>query len=300
MCFALPEILRPENKNLALWLNQDTAAKESSQIEKRSLPSDNLSTWLSTRYAANQTKKSNAINKSENDGNLDMWLAEKRRKLEAVDQDNKGRLSNSSSSSVIVRPLKVVENQPLSSWLHSGQQDVLKYKEINRKMSNLSVASEDVSQWLRPDLETAGAACEMSDWLVYSSAEEVTKTHHSSGFPMPQCHNLPVTEWLAQAPKTPLDDKLDAMNLDEDQMIRSWLEDSDFKDDDKHDDDEDGLDQWLLVPRTARNETTAKEVAAADDDDQSSIIVLDTNSEGQDQTSMEASSVVSNYSWRFF
>ena len=55
----------------------------SSSCVKKQLATDNLSTWLSTRYAANQTKKSNTEVQSNDlqEENLDMWLSQKRRKM---------------------------------------------------------------------------------------------------------------------------------------------------------------------------------------------------------------------------
>jgi len=322
MCFALPEILRPDNTNLALWLNQDLAKESLEAGCRKTMPTDNLSTWLSTRYAANQNKKSSANNnknsRPEETTNLDMWLAEKRRKLEVVDRANRGLEAN--EADIIVRPIQQLKTQPLSSWLQSNPSEPESPSSIiEAQMSNLSVVQnmDDVSEWLQspPPQDVATGAVgqnEMADWLVYESSDSVAKTHHASGFPMPESHLLPVQDWLVPAPKTPLDDRLAALDLEEDKnnvMIKSWLEDNNKQEEEmsKIDQEEQGdeLDQWLLVTDDS-NCNAAKSVSSgigsvvpAEEDDQSSIVVLDEEDQA-DQLLQNQMEVASNFSWKFW
>jgi len=335
MCFALPEILRPGNKNLALWLSQEVKENNVESCgSKKAMPTDNLSTWLNTRYIANQTKKSSVVSKASTAArNLDMWLAETKRKLEAVDSQN--RAIDSAQISVPIQEVRIqplsswlattaassneqvkqseVEIQSLSSWLAttavsnesmSDMEQDATGKEITRKMSSLTLNKEDVSEWLHQDAKTATSMDtdeDMSDWLVYSTpSNSVAKTHHRSGFPMPQCHDLPAADWLAPGPETPVDAKFKALDLNTDNqktMIRSWLEDNEFKDDEPFVEEEDeGLDQWLMVQSAGSKPITSQPSVVCSgsiaDDDHSSIIVLEEDVKEQDE-------VASNFSWKF-
>ena len=103
------------------------------------LPADNLSTWLSTRYA---TKK--------NEENLGLWLAEKRQKL-----DNGHEL--------IVKPLS---DESLDSWL---QPEMRKTPDA---LKNVPVELEISPSFPLPESHQLP----LSDWLASSAVEDQMKS----------------------------------------------------------------------------------------------------------------------------
>jgi len=284
MVFALPQSLLPNNKNLDIWLHQETKeakVSDSSTSEKKALPSDNLSTWLSTRYAANLSKKAAG-------GNLDMWLAEKRRKL----------TTNTNSADLL-------------KWLQPGAQQednevCLRHKAADGGSSPKSANSANTSSAaarLCPALANweAHASLPLDKWLNNqqnleaapveekpSSQEEdkglVWLRGHvaqvNSGFVLPDEFQAPIQSWLVQPPKTPLDDGLqklsvsenlltscldevaevaEAASVDERTTVASWLDQSEFS---KQEEDmepvssaSDDLSHWLKVAPEETGET---------------------------------------------
>jgi len=324
MCFALPEILRPDNRNLGHWLHSEIreakAVKESRFGDKQlTLPADNLSTWLSTRYAANQTKKASPSSNV----NLDMWLAEKRRKFDhdadaavsAVKSDVISDTASTAAMSTISRSSE--EDGSLSSWLHNKRKvaeekpapmDMI--SDVIEKMS--SIATSEASEWLVQSSQGATHHDEgssygdhgYSNWLLLSRGSRDAATGDKpSKFPLPEIHGLPVTQWLAQGPNTILDDPMRYMDLEgssDQAMVRSWLDASvadpatssealeealDVNDGEEEDED---LSQWLVVPSQSTGEEKSKSALS---DDQSSILVLDIDTEDEEEHDTS--------SWRF-
>jgi len=292
MHFVLPTSLLPDNKDLDFWLHQETKTAQQSPVAevKKHLPTDNLSTWLSTRYAANLTKKSSSSETSKaSTVNLDMWLAEKRRKL---DND-------------------AANDEEISKWLHpETPQDKRKRSAIDESMSTLTLEEIPPQQArLCPALGNWQAQADMplDAWLKNNSATNanqgmnkdcgdewlsVAATEAKSGFVYPE-DSLPVQSWLAQPPPTPLDEGIQRLGLEQSNQssVESWIQDSQeqFAVDDKEEVD-DEMSQWLLVEGQG-GRTRADSLAT---DEGSSIVVLDSAVADDDSKSVASSS------WKFW
>jgi len=318
MVFVLPQSLLPTNNNFDLWLHRETKTAEtteSSSCVKKQLATDNLSTWLSTRYAANQTKKSNTEVQSNDllEENLDMWLSQKRRKMSEQHSEKDSDMSEMSD-----------DGEDLTMWLHP---DLPAAK--GRKRSATSVALDSLSSmtldpevpalrlcpalsnweanaqlplnsWLEQTTlqdnsgmsasEAAVADCDnrllMGEWLSVSAVTGESK----SGFRFPRDSD-PIQAWLVQEPKTALEDALEEMRVAEEgeDMVGSWIDQNRLHQQASQEENEDeSLNQWLLVePRQSK-------ASSSTTDDESSIVVLDQEFEPEE---VDNKSVAS---WKFW
>jgi len=271
-----------DNQDLDFWLHQGTKTAqvpESPVVEKKQLPTDNLSTWLSTRYAANLTKKSSETAPAPN---LDMWLAEKRRKLSCENDCD----------------------QEISKWLLPGavaedQEGKRKRTCVVEDMATMTLEQETTNARLCPALSNWQAQADMplDEWLHNNSATNangpsmqdtsddcwlrgpVAEVRSEFVFP-----DLPVQSWLAPPPPTPLDEAVERLAL-VDQTVGSWLDESEEfggKDD---------IAQWLLVEGHQEDDDQDSLI-----DDGSSIVVLDSSRLIEDDD--DSKSVAS--SWKFW
>lgn len=287
MHFALPNSLLPDNKDLDFWLHQETKTAqvcESPVVEKKQLPTDNLSTWLSTRYAANLTKKSSEpapVATAASD--LNMWLAEKRRKLSENDGED------------------------ISMWLHpacakSDDQDGKRKRCVVEDLATMTLEETATAARLCPALSNwqAQADLPLDVWLkdvgtaATATNEDVTPQGESAfewlRGPVAEVRSefvfadLPVESWLSPPPPTPLDEGVERLALD---PVGSWLDESEFEMKDNE------LTQWLLV---GQDQVAGLEPDQESLDDGSSIIVLDSAAAVLDLDDSKSSAS----SWKFW
>jgi len=339
MVFALPQSLLPDNKDLDIWLHQETRkaqVTDSPSCEKRQLPSDNLSTWLSTRYAANLTKKSLASDPevtkvTKTHCNLDMWLAQKRRKLNNKSQSDlaKWLLPGSTTESQVDEDEDTEEGGCLRHKVAAMPESLKALTLEGHKATRLcpalanweANASLPLENWLVSQAHQAQVghcepmASQAAKWLAEQGPRcasgtgttlEVTQGDHAwlkdqvtqevrSGFVFPDS-DLPIQRWLVQEPKTPIEDGLQNLSMEtsDNMMVESWIDQSQFSSGSSEDSqDSQELNQWLLVASPTEPKEVLRKASLADDG--SSIVVLD----NQEEEEIEDSKSVAS-SWKFW